>query len=64
MAFTGRPKLQTVYRTGKDGARVVYRDGTTVQHAPFALVMFSRVPLKVDGRLVPMGGAAYEVKSA
>jgi hypothetical protein len=65
MALTGRPKLEAVYRTGKRGARVVYRDGTVVQHAPHSMVKFSHHPLKVEGRLYPVsrsGALGYEVQ--
>lgn len=65
MMLTGRPKLQTMYRTGEDGARVVYRDGSVVQHAPHSIVKFAHHPLKVEGRLYPVsrsGELGYEVQ--
>jgi hypothetical protein len=66
MLNPGRPQLQTVYRVGATGVRITYRDGTVVQHAPNRLVMFSRPPLRVEGRLYLEGssGATYEVQPA
>lgn len=58
----GRPEIGTVYRTGKDGLRVVYRDGKVDRHGPFSLVMFQRHPLKIEGRFyrVTQRGLSYE----
>lgn len=56
--------LNTAYRAGKDGARLVFRDGSAVQLAPFAVVVCHRHPLKVEGRLYPVEavGVGYEVQ--
>lgn len=58
----GRPSLGTVYRVGATGARVVYRDGSVARHEPWTLVMFTRHPLKIEGRLSEVGrrGLTYE----
>lgn len=55
-------ELGARYRAGREGARVIYRDGTSVQLQPFASIRFDHQPLKIEGRLVRVrrGHLLYE----
>jgi hypothetical protein len=54
----GAVVVGAVYRTGAEGARVVYRDGTATQHGAFTLLRFQRHPYKIEGRLYPVTNQA------
>jgi len=45
------PRLHKSYRAGSSGVRIVWRDGTVTTYPSYALVTFSRVPFRVEGRL-------------
>jgi hypothetical protein len=45
------PRLHKTYRVGSSGVRIVWRDGSVTTFSPYSVVTFSRVPLKIEGRL-------------
>ena len=56
-------ELGARYQAGSKGATVTYPSGSVVQLAPFALVLFSDQPRKIEGRLYRLGARgrpAYE----
>lgn len=55
-------ELGARYRAGRDGALVIFRDGTTTRLAPFSSIRFEHQPLKIEGRLVRVrrGHLLYE----
>jgi hypothetical protein len=57
-------ELGVRYRAGRDGARIVYRDGSATQLQPFASIRFDHVPLKIEGKLtrVRRSFLPYETK--
>jgi hypothetical protein len=44
-------ELHVRYRAGRDGARIVFRDGSVVQLAPFAPFRFETMPRRIEGQL-------------
>jgi hypothetical protein len=57
-------RLGKTYRVGSSGVRITWRDDETVTtHPPYSVITFSRVPLKVEGRLYRVtraGALGYE----
>jgi len=45
-------ELHVRYRAGRAGARIVFRDGSVVQLAPFAIYRFESLPQRIEGHLV------------
>ena len=43
------------YRAGKDGAHVVFVDGSETQLAPFARIRFEQRPRSITGKLLRVG---------
>jgi hypothetical protein len=45
-------ELGVRYRAGRDGARIDFRDGHSIQLQPFASIRLEQQPLKITGQLL------------
>ena len=53
------PRPAKTYRAGAAGARITWRDGIVTTLLPRRFVTFSRVPMRIEGRLYLVSSASH-----
>lgn len=51
----GGVEMGALYKAGRGGVRVVWRDGTVSTYPAFSTVIFDHQPLTIEGRLLRVG---------
>ena len=53
--MAGRVDTGATYRVGRGGVTITWRDGSTTSHSAGVRITFAeRMPLKIEGRLIPI----------